>query len=241
MARLLYSYLLSESFEPASTVKKTTYSFLDRLAWYVFIGMIVGARLGHVFFYEWPYFRDHPIEILYTWEGGLSSHGGGVGLLLGLFLFWKNPRNRLAAVSFKRLLDYMCIATSFVAGAIRLGNFFNQEILGTPSNLPFAVWFGHPADPTAIMPCHPVQAYESLFYFAMCWFLYKINPRLNPGKTAGLFFVLIFTFRFFIEFFKLSQGAYDTPFLSMGQMLSIPFIIFGIYLLKNHDKKCANG
>ncbi len=211
--------------------KKAAYTFMDHLAWYVFIGMIVGARLGHVFFYEWPYFKNHLIEILYTWEGGLSSHGGGIGLLAGLLLFWKNPKRRLNGLSFMRLLDVLCVATSLVAGFIRLGNFFNQEILGKTSTLPFAVWFGHPSDPSAVMPCHPVQLYEALFYFACFAILYKAFFRLRQGKTAGLFFILIFTFRFFIEFLKLPQGAYDTSTINMGQWLSLPFVALGIYLL----------
>lgn len=212
--------------------RKATFSFLDQLAWYIFIGMIVGARLGHVFFYEWPYYKAHPLEILFTWEGGLSSHGAAVGLLLGILLFWRNPARRPQNISFKRLLDILCVAAAFVAGAIRLGNFMNQEILGKPSDLPFAVWFGHPADAGAQMPCHPVQLYEALFYFATCALLY--NLKLKEGKVAGLFFVLVFTFRFFIEFLKLPQGIYDSSGLNMGQLLSVPFILIGLFLLKRN-------
>ncbi len=197
--------------------------------------MIVGARLGHVFFYEWAYFKEHPLEILFTWEGGLSSHGGGIGVLLGLLLFWKNPKRGLPNVSFRKLLDILCVATSFVAASIRLGNFFNQEILGKPSDLPFAVWFGHPADPHAAMPCHPVQLYEALFYLTTCILLY--NLKLKEGKVAGLFFILVFTFRFFIEYLKLPQGIYDGGVVNMGQLLSVPFILFGVYLLATERTK----
>ncbi len=225
--KLLSSFLLKSN----QHAKKVAQTFFDHLAWYVFIGMIVGARLGHVFFYEWPYFSQHPIDILYTWEGGLSSHGGTVGLLAGLLLFWSNTKHRIDNLSFKKLIDILCVAAGFVAGAIRVGNFFNQEILGTQSTLPFAVWFGHPADPGAIMPCHPVQLYEALFYFSCALLLYKVLPKLQEGKTAGLFFLFVFTFRFFIEFLKLPQGVYDTNFLNMGQLLSVPFILLGIYLL----------
>lgn len=213
--------------------KKQAVQFLDHLAWYVFIGMVVGARLGHVFFYEWPYFKDHPLEILFTWEGGLSSHGGGIGLLVGVLLFWANPKRRLEGLNFKRLLDVLCVATAFVAGMIRVGNFFNQEILGSHSLLPFAVWFGHPADPGAQMPCHPVQMYEAIYYFINCFILYKLFAKLSDGKTAGLFFVSIFTFRFFIEYLKLPQGVYDTEWINMGQLLSVPFIAIGLALLKS--------
>ncbi len=219
--------------------KKQAFSFMDRLAWFVFIGMIVGARLGHVFFYEWPYFKNHPLEILYTWEGGLSSHGGGIGLLAGLVLFWSSPKRRLVGLSFTKLLDILCVATALVAGFIRLGNFFNQEILGRASDLPFAVWFGHPSDSAATMPCHPVQLYESLFYFATFILLY--NAKLKTGARAGLFFILVFTFRFFIEFLKLPQGVYDSHTLNMGQLLSLPFILLGIYLLRRAMRSSSGG
>lgn len=227
-AKLLCSFL-KPTRENAS---KTAFTFLDHLAWYVFIGMLVGARLGHVFFYEWHYYRAHPLEILFTWEGGLSSHGGGIGLILGVLLFWSKPQNRLKEVSFKKLLDILAVASAFVAGAIRLGNFCNQEILGRPSDLPFAVWFGTPADPGSQQPCHPVQLYEALFYFATCIVLYRLSGRFKAGIIAGWFFITTFTFRFFIEFLKLPQGIYDSSCLiNMGQLLSLPFIALGFYLL----------
>jgi len=239
VARLLYKYLLQQREGSSPEIKQATFHFLDKLAWYLFTGMIIGARLGHVFFYDWPYYQADPAKILLVWEGGLSSHGGGLGILIALWLFWSNPQRRLPELSFSRLLDYLSIATAFVAGSIRIGNFFNQEILGTPSDLPFAVWFGHPADFGAKMPCHPVQLYEAIFYFASSYFLYKFYPKLKVGMTSGLFFILLFTFRFFIEFLKLPQSIVDGQGLSMGQLLSLPFILFGIFLIKFHDKKGA--
>lgn len=240
VARLTSHFLTDTRHAPPEEIRKLTFSYLDKLAWYIFIGMILGARLGHVFFYDWPFYRAHPEDILYTWEGGLSSHGGGIGLLIGLLLFWKNPKHRLPEISFLKLLDLLCIATAFVAGSIRLGNFFNQEILGVSSQLPFAVYFGHPADPGAVQPCHPVQLYEALFYFFTCGYLYYLNSKkVSVGLISGLFFVMIFTFRFFIEFLKLPQSVSDTTGLYMGQLLSLPFILLGLYLLlkakKSHD------
>ncbi len=228
-------YLIAAKLLKPYATKSESKVFLDRLAWYIFIGMLVGARLGHVFFYEWPYFKEHPLEILFTWEGGLSSHGAAVGLILSLLLFWKDPKRHISSISFKKLLDILCIAAAFVAGSIRIGNFFNQEILGKATDLPFGVWFGHPADPHAAMPCHPVQLYEALFYFATCAFLYRC--KLKDGKAAGLFFILVFTFRFFIEFLKLPQGVYDSNEINMGQLLSIPFILLGVYLLTSGRAK----
>jgi prolipoprotein diacylglyceryl transferase len=223
---LIVGRLLTSTF----STKAKAFRFIDHLAWYIFIGMIVGARLGHVLFYEWPYFSQHPLHILYTWEGGLSSHGAAVGILAGLLFFWASPKRRPTNLSFTKLIDTLCVATPLVAGFIRVGNFFNQEILGKPSTLPFAVWFGHPAESGAIMPCHPVQMYEALFYFFTFALLYPLYNRLQAGKIAGLFFVLVFTFRFFIEFLKLPQGVLDTGPLTMGQLLSLPFILLGIYL-----------
>lgn len=238
ISKLVYSYLKNSD-------KNSTRHFLDKLSWYLFIGMVVGARLGHVFFYEWPHFKAHPSEIIAIWKGGLASHGGAVGLLFSLLLFWSNHKNRVPELSLKRLLDFLCIGASFAAGCIRIGNFFNQEILGTYTTAWTAVWFGHPAEIGAKMPCHPVQLYESAFYFSCCTFLYLLKkqvPSLREGVLSGLFFLLLFSFRFIIEWLKLPQAFSDNNGLHMGQLLSIPFVFFGLYLLcdaffkKKNDK-----
>lgn len=233
VAYLLSSFLRTTTNALPQLVKKTTFGFLDRLAWYIFLGMLIGARLGHVIFYDWPHYEAHPLKILYTWEGGLSSHGGAIGLLIALAFFWWRHKTHLPQLSFKQLLDYLCIGTAFVAGSIRIGNFFNQEILGHQSDLPFAVWFGHPTDIGAKMPCHPVQLYEALFYFLTCAYLFLFRSKLSAGKISGLFFVSVFTFRFFIEFLKLPQSIHDGGGLYMGQLLSLPFIMLGLFLLFN--------
>ena len=207
--------------------------FLESLAWYSFVGMLLGARLGHVFFYEWDYFKAHPLKILFTWEGGLASHGGAIGILIALWFFWSKHKRDIPGLTWQKLLDILTIAIPVAACCIRIGNFFNQEILGTATDLWWGVYFGHPAEANSIQPCHPVQLYEALFYLLTGGLLYWIYSRYKPtpGKTAGLFFILIFTFRFFIEFLKLPQTHSDLSGLYMGQLLSIPFIIFGIFLL----------
>jgi prolipoprotein diacylglyceryl transferase len=228
-AYLTLSHFLSRNYPEQSTKK-----FLDYSAWYIFVGMIVGARLGHVFFYDWPHYAANPSKIFYTWEGGLASHGGAFGILVALALFWYRHKNEIPGLRFRQLLDMLTIGVAACAGFIRIGNFFNQEILGTASNLPWAVHFGHPADFNAVQPCHPVQLYEALFYFATFFALYNLYPRYKEkaGHISGLFFIAIFGFRFFIEWLKLPQAISDTGSeFYMGQLLSIPFILLGIYLL----------
>lgn len=201
---------------------------LDAMTWYLFFGMLLGARLGHVLFYEWSYFQAHPHKIFLTWEGGLASHGAAIGILLALWLFWRKYKPS----TFLKLLDLVCVAVAIAAGFIRVGNGFNQEILGVPSNLPWAVFFGHPADPYSTQPCHPVQFYEAAFYFITAIGLWIASLRKNctPGSIAGSFFVLIFTFRLAIDSLKLPQASVEPDFLYMGQLLSIPFILLGLFL-----------
>lgn len=208
----------------------------DRLTWYTILGTVIGARLGHVFFYEWPLYRASPLNILKVWEGGLASHGGTIGVILALIIFWWRSRKKFPEFSFINLLDMLCIPTAFVAFCIRMGNFMNQEILGVETSLPWAVVFGDPADGSAIVPRHPVQLYEGFAYLAIFVFLYalwKINfKKLRPGIISGLFFILVFGSRFLFEFVKLpSSMMIDESFLQTGQILSIPCIIGGFVLL----------
>jgi len=128
----------------------------------------------------------------------------------------------------------MSIPSALIAVCIRIGNFFNQEILGVPSNVPWAVIFGHPADGSKPVPRHPVQLYEAFFYlavFGVLWLLRKKWSSWREGQLAGLFLSVIFSFRFLIEFFKEEQSwwLYGSP-ITMGQLLSLPFIAFGFYL-----------
>jgi len=204
--------------------------FTDRLVWYITAGMIIGARLGHVFFYDWEIYRHNLLSIPKIWEGGLASHGGALGVILALLIFcWRNREIR-----FLSLLDIICVSTGIVGMFIRLGNFMNQEILGLPTTMPWGIIFGHPADGSFPEPRHPVQIYEAIGYFAIYLFLCsKWNRwRTYPGMCSGLFFILLFTFRFIIEWFKALQSLSmegNSPLL-MGQWLSIPFVILGIMI-----------
>lgn len=235
VAHFLFGYLKNDR-------RRDIRHFTEKLSYYLFIGMLLGSRLGHVLFYEWSHYKAHPAEIIAIWKGGLSSHGGAIGILMALLLFWHSYKSRFPSLSLKKLLDFLCIGAAFAAGCIRIGNFFNQEITGIYTTAWTAVWFGNPAEPGAKMPCHPVQLYESFFYFfscATCWLVEKRKFRVHDGALAGLFFIALFSFRFFIEWFKLPQAASDGSGLHMGQLLSLPFILLGIYLIfcnKTNDK-----
>lgn len=217
-------------------VNDITVVIVDRLTWFIVIGTILGARLGHVLFYDFQYFIRHPVEIVQIWKGGLASHGGTIGVLISLFLFLRWNRELLPEFSFLSLIDYIVVPTALVGCLIRIGNFINQEIIGYPSTLPWAVIFGHPMDNASSVPRHPVQLYEAGAYLVTFMVLYSLwsyrGPQLRAGILSGLFFIFVFGSRFLIEFLKLPQGGINSEsFLQMGQYLSIPFILIGVYLL----------
>lgn len=208
-------------------------AYVDGLTWCIILGTLIGARLGHVFFYDWPRYRANPLEILKTWEGGLASHGGTLGVMLAVYLYYRYRRSQYPQLTFINLLDMLAIPVAFVAVCIRLGNFMNQEILGIPTQLPWGIIFGHAIGlhPT-LEPLHPVQLYEAFAYLITFLLLFGIWKKkgnsLRPGLVIGLFFILIFGSRFFIEFWKAHQSIMiDESFLQTGQYLSIPFVILG--------------
>lgn len=233
------------SLKAGEVIKSMAISLTDRLTWFVVIGIILGARLGHVFFYDWPYFSRHPEKIFDISEGGLAglaSHGGVVGILLAIALFRKTISKRFPELTFWTIVDTVAVPAALAGACIRLGNFFNQEILGTPSQLPWAVIFGHPADGTAPQPRHPVQLYEAAAYLCLFFVTFSVwkwtKARWKPGFITGLFFILLFTARFFLEFFKTSQSlVIDESGMQMGQYLSLPFIIAGLILLLFSNRK----
>lgn len=219
-----------------ASTKQTAYLLADRLCWFAVVGTVIGARLGDVFFYNWSYFREHPVEILKIWNGGLASHGGVLGVMLALYLYTKMIQRSIPQLSFLYLLDLVCVPTALVACFIRLGNFMNQEIIGIPTDLPWGVLFGHPADQVTAVPRHPVQLYEAIAYFItfiVLWQMWKKQPsNEKPGALVGMMFILIFGSRFILEFWKNTQESslIDSSFLQAGQILSIPFILLGIFL-----------
>lgn len=214
-------------------------SWLGSLLIYVMLGTIIGARLGHVFFYEWDQYSQNPIEIFKVWEGGLASHGGTIGVALAVYLFSRYTAKRSVVWT----LDRLAVATAMVAGLIRLGNLFNHEIYGHVTDVPWAfcfirnihTWMGG-AEPIFTAPSHPTQLYEALCYFALfgvlMWMYWKKNAQERPGLLLGIFFVWVFGSRFLIEFVKNNQEVWEeTMMLNMGQWLSVPFVIIGIILI----------
>lgn len=208
----------------------------DRLTLYMILATVLGARLGHFLFYERPEnYLSRPLEILRIWEGGLASHGAAIAIVLALILFSYRTRNEPIRLSWVRLLDFVSIPTAFAGCCIRLGNFINQEILGKPTDLPWAVIFGHPADRSFPIPRHPVQLYEALFYLSVFFLLWRLSFKPSylkvEGRLIGLFLIAVFGFRFFIEFFKEEQSQIFVSYLTMGQILSIPAILAGFWFL----------
>jgi prolipoprotein diacylglyceryl transferase len=201
---------------------------LDVLLTTMMIGTVAGARLGHCLFYDPAYYLSNPLRILKVWEGGLASHGAAIGIFAALYHFSRKRPDQ----PYLWLLDRTVITVALAGFFIRLGNFFNSEILGLPADVPWAVVFlRHDA-----LPRHPAQLYESLAYAMVFLGLYrvyrKLGARTPPGFLLGLFLVAVFVFRFFIEFVKERQAAYEAALpLSVGQILSIPLVFLGIYFL----------
>ncbi|MBR2147321.1 MAG: prolipoprotein diacylglyceryl transferase [Muribaculaceae bacterium] len=217
--------------------------WLAPLFFYVVIATVLGARLGHVFFYDWSYYSQHPADILKIWEGGLASHGGTIGIIIAIFIFsWSVTKKSVLWT-----LDRLCIPIGFVGALIRIGNLMNHEIYGGPTSMPWGFRFVdninqymQGAEPVFTQPCHPTQLYEALCYlvvFALCMYLYwRRNAQERPGFLLGVFLIGIFGSRFFIEFLKNVQEQWEIGLrqsigLDQGQMLSIPFVIAGIWLI----------
>ena len=211
-----------------------------------FIGTIIGARLGHCFFYDPDYYLAHPLEIFKTWKGGLASHGGTIGVILCV-LYYAN-KDRLSKLW---LLDRLSIAVAPVACLIRMGNLFNHEIYGHETALPWGFRFiqnipqwERGAEPIFCNPSHPTQIYEALAYLAVffiCWYQYKFTDAgKHRGVIFGTFMIGIFGSRFFIEYLKNVQEAFEeNMLLDMGQLLSIPFVLLGIWLVWRGLKSSA--
>lgn len=196
---------------------------------------IIGARLGHVFFYEWSYYSQHPGDILKVWEGGLASHGGTIAIIIAVFLYSWITTKRSPLWTFDRLI----IPTALVGGLIRIGNLMNSEIFGTATDLPWGFMFLRSRQWHEMyegMGCHPTQLYEALCYFALfallMWMYWRKNAETRPGLLFGVFFIGIFLSRFLIEFIKNDQVSFEAGMaLNMGQLLSIPFILAGVFFV----------
>lgn len=201
---------------------------LDPLLFYVVIGTTLGARLGHVLFYDFSYYLDHPGEILKIWEGGLASHGGGIGVMIALWLFTRNYKD----FALPWLMDRIAIFVALAGGFIRIGNLMNSEILGRAGDVPWSFVFTKVDQ----VPRHPTQIYESICYFitaGIAWKIYKKYQHKPPQFLLfGAVIAMIFFFRFFLEFFKENQVAFEGGLpINMGQILSIPYFVVGLVLV----------
>lgn len=225
------------------TLKKKSVLISEKVSFASIVGAVIGARLFDVLFYQdiSRIIKD-PISIFRIWEGGLASHGGVIGVLLALYMVAVRLNEKRVGLSLLRFLDLASMPAAFAAAMIRLGNFINQEILGIQTAVPWAVIFGHPADHSAKVPRHPVQLYEMIAYLVLFFFLllrWKKYFRLQKeGKVFALLLMYVFFMRFVLEFFKVEQSDYlvSASLLTMGQILSIPFILAGAFLYFRKQK-----
>ncbi|MGZ3900091.1 MAG: prolipoprotein diacylglyceryl transferase [Bacteroidia bacterium] len=212
---------------------------LDTLTLYIIIGTVLGARLGHCLFYG-PWFDEtlqngvvvegylsHPLNMLKVYEGGLASHGGAIGIIIAMILYCRKTKE-----SWLWLFDRLVIVVPLAGAFIRIGNLINSEIIGTVTNVPWAFIFVR-EDP---MPRHPAQLYEAIycvFLFVLMYRLWKTKrDNYGPGFMFGLLCVLLFIERFLDEFVKENQADFENGnLLNMGQVLSIPFILIGIFMM----------
>ena len=240
----LFGYIIFNRFfkkEGLSTEK------LDQLTLYIALGTVIGARLGHCFFYDAAYYLKNPLEILQIWRGGLASHGASIGILVALYLYVRKNK-----MSFLWLIDRISVVTALGGFFIRMGNLMNSEIYGRPTDLPWGFRFVRDnsritfSDPNTSeilgkhLPCHPTQLYEALSYlllfFILFWVIRKYGEKLKDGVIFGWFLIALFTTRFLIEYLKFEQSDFELNMISqwhmnMGQLLSLPFIMLGIGLL----------
>tara|TARA_B100000315_G_scaffold36538_1_gene31219 strand:- start:7630 stop:8412 length:783 start_codon:yes stop_codon:yes gene_type:complete len=201
---------------------------LDELLFYMIIGTLLGARLGHCIFYDPVYYFSSPVRILKVWEGGLASHGGAIGIFFALYIYARRKPDQ----EYLWLLDRMAIVVALGGFFIRLGNLFNSEIVGKPASIAWAFIFTR----VDMIPRHPTQLYEASAYLIIFIMLIKIylikRNKITPGLLIGTFFVNVFTFRFFVEFLKENQSGFEASMpINMGQILSIPLILAGIVML----------
>lgn len=219
--------------------------WFDSLFIYMIVGIIVGARLGHCLFYEPEYYLANPFEILKVWEGGLASHGGVIGIIIAVWLYSRKVTKQSMLWTFDRVM----VPTGFTSAMIRLGNLMNHEIYGGPTDQPWGFRFidnlypwMHGAEPIYTEPSHPTQIYEALAYlvvFGITMYLYfNTNSKDRKGLITGVGILIIFLFRFFVEFVKNVQveeeySMIESTGLNIGQWLSIPFIIWGLWLITN--------
>ena len=229
--------------------EKVTTDKLETMLFYIVLSTLIGARLGHVIFYDWVYYQNHLLEIFlpiektsngYSFTGfrGLASHGAAVGILTGILIYQKKYKEKTLVW----ILDRLIIPTTLGAGFVRIGNFFNSEIVGKYTGNNFGVVFVNRGE---TLPRHPAQLYEAICYFILFFILtqiYKSDLKNKNGFLLGFFMFVLFSVRFLIEFIKESQGGFESilPLFSTGQWLSMPLILSGILVLYSSMKMSKN-
>ncbi len=223
--------------------------FIDKFTWFIIIGLIIGARVGHCLFYEPGYYLHHITEMLLpikqmadgSWKfigyQGLASHGGAIGILAALYFFCRRYK-----VEYLWIADRLVMPVPLVGVFIRFGNFMNSEIVGQPTQSDWGIVFQR----VDMLPRHPSQLYEAICYLiifgVLLWYYHKNFGNLVNGKIFGLFLILVFSARFFIEFGKEVQEEFEEAMaLDMGQLLSLPFIALGVWLFFFRKPKAKSG
>jgi len=236
-----YWYLLKMIKQPGSPMARR---HADDMVFYAALGIILGGRIGYVLFYNLPYYAQHPLDVLKLWDGGMSFHGGVIGTTLGILYLARKEK-----LSWLRVHDYVACCVPFGLFFGRLANFVNHELWGAPASVPWAVRF---PEVTAIgatilgPPRHPTQIYEALLegvvlFLILWWMFWKTEARYQPGKLVGAFIFFYGLFRFGIEFVRepdaqLVEFAQATG-LHMGQWLSLPMILGGLFLMLTAKKR----
>ena len=228
--------------------EKLNPQWIDPLLWYTLAGTVFGARLGHCLFYNPEYYLANPFEIFKVWEGGLASHGGVLGIIIAIYFFSKYISHQSMLWTFDKLV----VPTGLVSALIRCGNLINHEVYGNPTDQPWGFRFiknlhawRQGAEPIYTVPSHPTQIYEAICYlitFVLCmWLYFRKDAWKKEGLIFGIFMICIFTSRFFIEYVKEPQEDFEIGMLlNMGQLLSIPFVLMGIYFVVRAVRRKKN-
>ena len=223
-----FGYLIMQKIFEREKVPLET---LDQLSIYMLLGTVLGARLGHVLFYQPDYYIHHLVEVFQIWKGGLASHGAALGILISLYLFSKK-----SGKTYLWILDRIVIVVAIGGFLVRMGNLMNSEIVGQVTDVPWGFIFEREIHYLGDAPRHPTQLYEGISYLllfaVLIWMYFKKDLGKKPGVIFGVFLIALFLSRFVIEFYKDVQVQFEhNMLLNMGQILSIPFVLFGIYLL----------
>jgi prolipoprotein diacylglyceryl transferase len=232
---LAYAYVAS-----VFTKEKRPLEWLDSLFMYCILSTVIGARLGHCLFYEWDWYSAHPLEILKVWKGGLASHGGVFAIILALILY----SHKVTHKNVWWLFDRMIPAVAMVCFCIRFGNLMNSEIFGFPTSMPWGFEFVRSREWHALyegQPCHPTQIYEMLYCLTagvVAWVMYhRFHLERRVGLITGVSLLIFFGARFGLEFLKNPQVAEEVGMtLNIGQLLSLPLIALGAYLIIRSPK-----